>query len=60
MKCKLCEKEIQNYNQEFNQLELDNSKVEICSNCITKISKWQTKNYAKLFPTKTMKRLQKK
>ncbi|MBN2202573.1 MAG: hypothetical protein JW700_00070 [Candidatus Aenigmarchaeota archaeon] len=60
MKCKLCEKEIENYSQEFNQLVIDNSKVNICSNCLTKIAKWQTKNFAKFFPTKAMKRLQRK
>ena len=57
MKCKLCEKEIKNYNPVFNQLKIDDSKnVDICQDCIDKFLKWQGNVIAKLFPSKVMKK----
>jgi hypothetical protein len=55
--CKLCEKEIKNYNPAFNHLVIDEChSVNICPDCITKIGKWQQGIYANLFPTKLAKK----
>ena len=57
MKCSLCRKEIENYSREFNHLEIDElNSVEICQECIDKFIKWQGKIFAKLFPTRTLKK----
>ena len=58
MKCHLCNKNIENYNSEFNQLEIDDkNKVDICNSCVDKFTKWQQTKLAKLFPTKTLKKM---
>ena len=56
-KCTLCEKEIRDYNLEFNHLAIDEfHSADICRDCLTKFTKWQQGIYAKLFPTKTLKK----
>jgi hypothetical protein len=61
MKCKLCNTQINNYDSTFHQLKIDdNTNVDICPDCIDKIKKWQSSIYAKLFPTKTMKKIHEK
>jgi hypothetical protein len=58
MNCKLCKKQINNYSEEFNLLKIDNeNEIPICSDCVDKFSKWQQEKIAKLFPTKTMKKI---
>lgn len=57
MICKLCEKEIAKYNQEFNSLDIAGKRMDLCRDCIDAIIKWQGKTIAKLFPTKMMKKL---
>ena len=60
-KCTLCEKEIPNYSLEFNHLEIDSThSADICRDCLDKFFKWQQGIYAKLFPTKAMKRIVRK
>ncbi len=57
MKCKLCNKTIENYNPKFNHLEIDEkTQVDICSDCTDKFLKWQQSIFADLFPTKSMKK----
>ena len=57
MNCKLCNNTIDNYNSEFHLLKIDDSKsVNICPTCIDKFLKWQQKKFAKLFPTKSIKK----
>jgi hypothetical protein len=57
MKCSLCEKEIVNYNSQFNHLDIDEKhSFEICLGCTNKIGKWQGKVIASLFPTKALKK----
>lgn len=57
MNCNLCEKEIIPYIPEFNYLVIDEHHfVNICSECIDKIMKWQSKKYAILFPTTVAKK----
>ena len=61
MKCVICNNTIEKYNQEFNQLKLDENKtVEICSDCIQKFTQWQQGIFAKIYPTTFIKRLTKK
>jgi len=57
MNCTLCKKPIHDYHPEFNHLKIDESlDADICSECIDKFVKWQQRIYAKLFPTKAMKK----
>lgn len=57
MKCFLCNKNIEGYNQEFNQFAVIDSKtVDICQSCITKFVKWQQGLFAKLYPTSMAKK----
>ena len=57
MNCTLCKKQIINYNSAFNHLKIDEThSVNICSDCIDKFDKWRQKIYAKLFPTKAVKK----
>ena len=57
MNCTLCKKPIKNYHPELNHLKIDESQsADICSDCIDKIVKWQQSIFAKLFPTKAMKK----
>ena len=57
MRCKLCEKEIENYSPELNRLRIDSShEADICEGCIAKFRDWQGRIIAKLFPTRTMKK----
>ncbi|MFW9929040.1 MAG: hypothetical protein ACFFD1_06590 [Candidatus Thorarchaeota archaeon] len=57
MICSLCEKEILNYNIEFNHLKIDELHTfDICQECIDKIVKWQQKIFARLFPTSALKK----
>ena len=45
----------------FNHLDIDESHVvDICSECIQKIIKWQKNTYVRLFPTKSVKNLMEK
>ena len=61
MKCKLCKKNIENYNLKFNHLKIDEiNSIEICSGCIDKFLKWQQEIFANLFPTKIAKKYMKK
>lgn len=58
MKCNLCNKKIDNYNNEFNHLEIDkNHSANICADCIDKFMHWQQTKIAKLFPTRIMKKV---
>jgi len=57
MKCHVCGQPIQNYQQALHHLTINESQgVDICQDCIDKIIKWQGSIYAKLFPTKAMKK----
>jgi len=57
MNCELCKKNILNYNADFNCLQLEENKsVNICSDCINKFLKWQQNIFAKLYPTKAIKK----
>jgi hypothetical protein len=57
MKCTLCKQEIKDYSPEFNHLKIDEThSAEICGDCVRKFVKWQQGIYAKLFPTKALKR----
>jgi hypothetical protein len=57
MKCFLCEKNIDGYNQEFNQLTANDLKtVDVCQECIKKFVKWQQGLFAKLYPTTMAKK----
>lgn len=61
MKCTLCNKKIDEYNTEFNQLEIDkNNSADICTDCTGKFMHWQQVKIAKLFPTKIMRKFTKK
>ena len=56
-KCKLCKKEIVNYNFKFNHLKIDEfCEVDICLDCTDKFLKWQQEIYTNLFPTKLAKK----
>jgi len=58
MNCKLCEKQIKNYNPEFDHLKLDDThEIDLCQDCVEKFSKWQQTIIARLFPTKAMKKI---
>ena len=57
MKCFLCETEINNYSENFNQFKIDGSHtIEICQPCIDKFIKWQQKKFTNLFPTSSLKK----
>lgn len=61
MNCTLCKKPIEEYNKELNNLMLDDfTSVDICLECSDKFLKWQQMIFAKLFPTKTAKKILKK
>lgn len=58
MKCIFCNKKIDNYNVDFNHLEINKThSVDICSDCIDEFMHWQQTKIAKLFPTKMMKKV---
>jgi hypothetical protein len=55
--CKLCEKDIEPYEERFNHFVIDEDHAaDICQECIDKFAKWQGKLIATLFPTKAFKR----
>jgi hypothetical protein len=57
MKCRLCEKQIKDYNADLNHLSIDEThSVDICIECVDKFTKWQGRMISKLFPTKSMKK----
>lgn len=57
MICTLCKKTIENYNSEFNKMQIDETHaVDICQDCIDKFVAWQGRKYAKLFPTTALKK----
>ena len=57
MKCNLCNQPIKDYDTEFHHLKIDDSRaVDICPECIDKFVKWQGSKYAKLFPTRALKK----
>jgi ribosome-binding protein aMBF1 (putative translation factor) len=56
MKCKLCDEEIKNYDSSFHNVQIDDKSVDICSDCMDAIVKWQGQIYSKLYPTKTLKK----
>jgi hypothetical protein len=57
MKCALCGKNIENYDTVLHRLKIDDTcSIDICQECIDKFVKWQGIKYAKLFPTKSMKK----
>jgi hypothetical protein len=61
MNCILCNKPIDNYNDDFNRLKIDDSKsVDLCASCINKFLTWQQNIMLTLFPTKMAKKLAKK
>jgi hypothetical protein len=56
--CILCDKPIDNYNPQFNQLKIDDNKsVDICTDCVNKFLKWQQHLMLTLFPTKMAKKM---
>ena len=58
MYCVICKHEIKHYSQEFNQLTINEQiNVEICQDCIDKFIKWQQRKFAKLLPTKALKKM---
>jgi hypothetical protein len=58
MICNLCENPIDKYNPDFNHLVIDeHHAIDICPECVDKFAKWQSKIYAVLFPTHTMKKI---
>ncbi len=58
MKCALCGKTIEKYDIKFHHLIIDEKhSADICPDCLDKITKWQSKINASLFPTKTMKKI---
>jgi len=58
MQCILCKEEIEHYSPDFHQLRINDSlSVYICQSCIDKFTKWQQRKYAKLYPTKRLKKL---
>lgn len=59
MKCELCKKDIKNFIEKFNQLELENNRVNICEDCKDRFLKWQQGIFADMFPTKAIKKLKK-
>ncbi|MCY3412607.1 MAG: hypothetical protein INQ03_13295 [Candidatus Heimdallarchaeota archaeon] len=59
MKCDLCLEEIKNYSDVLNRFEISNDReIHICKVCVNKFMDWQREIHAKLFPTKTVKRMQ--
>ncbi len=57
MRCSLCKQEIKNYTPEFNRFPIDEEKFsDICEACVVKFATWRGNVYAKLFPTKAMKK----
>jgi hypothetical protein len=55
--CTLCKKSITGYQPIFNDFKIDETNiVHICQDCIDKFMKWQGSNFAKLFPTSSMKK----
>jgi len=58
MNCILCEEHIKNYFPEFNHFKIDNAhEIDVCEECIEKFTKWRQEVLARLFPTKTMKKM---
>jgi hypothetical protein len=58
MECFFCKVEIMHYNHEFNQFIINEfNKVNLCQTCIDKFNKWQQKKFAKILPTKTLKKM---
>ncbi len=58
MKCKICDRHIEDYDPEFNRMEITESfSVDICQDCIDRFMKWQGSRIARLFPTKAMKKM---
>lgn len=59
--CALCEGEIAGYRAELHDLAIDEKRtVRICDDCANKVLKWQSARLATLFPTKALKRMQKR
>ncbi|MEK6960380.1 MAG: hypothetical protein AABX47_04350 [Nanoarchaeota archaeon] len=57
MICALCKSTIEKYDPTLNHLVIDEScSADICQGCIDKFFKWQQGLYARLFPTKAMKK----
>jgi len=57
MKCTLCDETIDKYDPKFHHLNINESRsVDICSECMDKVVKWQSSIYANLFPTKALKK----
>ncbi len=57
MNCTLCQREIEQYNPSLHHVELEALFADICNNCEDRLLKWHGEKLAKLFPTKTMKKL---
>jgi hypothetical protein len=58
MRCQLCDLEIADYNHTLNEFKVDDAhSVFICQSCADKFMKWQQGIYARLFPTKTAKKV---
>ncbi len=58
MTCTLCQQPIERYSAELHRLHLDEEvAVDICDACAHKLVKWHAEKLARLFPTRTMKRL---
>ena len=58
MNCALCGRAIPNYDPEFHRLKMldDAHALDICPACIERFEQWRGETYAKLFPTKAMKK----
>jgi len=58
MHCTLCQKLIANYSPEYNHLVIDETHdAEICAECIDKFVRWQRSIFARLYPTKAIKKM---
>lgn len=57
MDCRLCNKQIMDYDARFHHLKIDDSNsVDICTSCSDKFLKWQGGIIARLYPTKALKK----
>jgi len=57
MDCTLCNQEIENFDPDIHHIDIDDEHaVDVCFDCFKKLNEWQGRVYARLFPTKGMKK----